>query len=293
MSTIKNYLSLIHPTEKFYLSESKNLSLHWADWNLSRDFVMKKRKEFITVEIDQKLLMLKNTRVYLRSQNKESDTSMYELYRFFLDTKVRYVWFEKTNDLYFSFKQSGPYQSFKAMRWLDEELLSIVAQEKLLVSRIPERKFRLRSGLWATCKCDDIPEKTKPVAIEQITPEGLLIKVPVGQFLDKIFSSSVMKLRLDTEALSRATEYPEHELEHFKFRYSTNDDPGTFFVNLEKLKNINDDALVRMARNGGHYLFVPFNLTESIRWNHRLENIVKPFLYTVEKKLEEELGNVA
>lgn len=293
MITIKNYLSFIHPTEKFYLNESKNLSLHWADWNLSRDFVLKKRKELITAELENKLKMLKNTRVYLRGQNKESETSMYELYRFFLDTKVRYVWFEKTNDLFFSMKRSGPYQSFKAMRWLDEELLSLVAQEKLLTQRIPERKFRLRAGLWATCKCDDIPEKTRPIAIEQITNEGLLVKVPVGQFLEKIYTSSVVKLRLDTEAMSRATDYPEHELEHFKFRYSTQDDPGTFFVNLQRLKEVNDDAMVKLVRNGGHYLFVPFNLTESIRSNHRLENIVKPFLYTIEKRLEDELGNAA
>lgn len=169
--------------EELNLVESGVLKLHWSNWNHLLFDIQKKIKnggELSTnTEISQILDQYKNIEVFIKNKNGSLKSNLFDLYSYYLDPRLRELWFDLNEETLLSFKcESGPFIRLQSMRWFNFEIYKFFVFQRLLSNTgATARSFRMSVHLPVKCEFPDSVLDPITTNIVQITARGFLMKV--------------------------------------------------------------------------------------------------------------------
>ncbi|MBP9682932.1 MAG: hypothetical protein KBD76_16145, partial [Bacteriovorax sp.] len=148
--SLKDYLGAKELTE--HLRLTGELSFHWANWDqtclVQRKHYKNFNNNFHLMKLNQKLQGLKNRPIWLCNKVKVMKSDLYSLYESYLDSRLRLTWFERKDEILFSFEsEHGPYYTLTSMKWLDNDLYSQFVMKKILLEQYTLRSFRLNASI--------------------------------------------------------------------------------------------------------------------------------------------------
>lgn len=205
--SLKDYLGAKELTE--HLRLTGELSFHWANWDqtclVQRKHYKNFNNNFHLMKLNQKLQGLKNQPIWLCNKVKVMKSDLYSLYESYLDSRLRLTWFERKDEILFSFEsEHGPYYTLTSMKWLDNDLYSQFVMKKILLEQYTLRSFRLNASIPVALKLDnDVLEYENSVTIHQLSEFGLIFKIKNKNFLNKIKNAQTLKLNLAIAAYTQ------------------------------------------------------------------------------------------
>lgn len=185
-----------------HLKLTNELSFHWANWDQSCLAQRKHYKNFnnnyYLVRLNQSLQELKLKPVWLCNKIKVIKSDMYSLYESYLDSRLRLTWFERKDEILFSFvSEHGPYYTLTSMKWFDTDIYSQFVMRKILLEHYTLRSFRLNANIPVTVKMDnDVNEFKEKVLIHQLSEIGFIFKFNDKNFINKIKNSNFIEVKL-------------------------------------------------------------------------------------------------
>lgn len=198
--TLKDYLGSRDLTE--HLKLTKELSFHWSNWDLTCLAQRKHYKNFNNnhhlTRLNQTLQELKNKPVWLCNKVRVIRTDLYSLYESYLDSRLRLTWFERKDEILFSYEgEQGPYFTLTSMKWLDKDIYSQFVLRKILIEHYTLRSFRLNAIIPLHFKLDnDVNIYENKVVIHQMSDVGFIFKIMDKNFLNKMKNSHMMELKI-------------------------------------------------------------------------------------------------
>lgn len=198
--SLKDYLGLRDLSE--HLKLTNELTFHWANWDQTclaqRKHYKNFNNNFYLMRLNQTLQELKSKPVWLCNKIKVMKSDLYSLYESYLDSRLRLTWFERKDEILFSFdSEQGPYYTLTSMKWLDNELYSQFVMRKILLEHYTLRSFRLNANIPVVLKLDnDVNEYGDKVQIHQLSEVGFIFKIKDKNFLNKIKNSTVLELKI-------------------------------------------------------------------------------------------------
>lgn len=205
--SLKDYLGSRDLTE--HLKLTKELTFHWANWDQTCLAQRKHYKNFNNnyhlMRLNQTLQELKSKPVWLCNKIKVMKSDLYSLYESYLDSRLRLTWFERKDEILFSFdSEQGPYYTLTSMKWLDNEVYSKFVMRKILLEHYTLRSFRLNAQIPIVFKLDnDVNEYGEKVQIHQLSEVGFIFKIKDKNFLNKIKNSSVLELKIPVKPYTK------------------------------------------------------------------------------------------
>ncbi len=205
--SLKDYLGSCDLTA--HLKLTKELTFHWANWDQTCLAQRKHYKNFNNnyhlMRLNQTLQELKSKPVWLCNKIKVIKSDLYSLYESYLDSRLRLTWFERKDEILFSFDgEQGPYFTLTSMKWLDNEIYSKFVMRKILLEHYTLRSFRLNANIPIVFKLNnDVNEYGDKVLIHQLSEVGFIFKIKDKNFLNKIKNSSILELKIPTKHYTR------------------------------------------------------------------------------------------
>jgi hypothetical protein len=198
--SLKEYLGTRDLTE--HLKLTKELTFHWANWDQTclaqRKHYKKFNNNFHLIRLNKTLQELKTKPVWLCNKIKVIKSDLYSLYESYLDSRLRLTWFERKDEILFSFdSEQGPFYTLTSMKWLDNDLYSQFVMRKILLEHFSLRSFRLNANIPVVFKLNnDVNEYGDKVQIHQLSEIGFIFKVKDKNFLNKIKNSNILELKI-------------------------------------------------------------------------------------------------
>jgi hypothetical protein len=198
--SLKDYLGSRDLTE--HLKLTKELTFHWANWDQTclaqRKHYKNFNNNFHLLHLNQALQELKAKPVWLCNKIKVMKSDLYSLYESYLDSRLRLTWFERKDEILFSFdSEQGPYYTLTSMKWLDNETYSQFVMRKILLEHYTLRSFRLNANIPITFKLNnDVKEYGDKVLIHQLSEVGFIFKIKDKNFINKIKNSNMLELKI-------------------------------------------------------------------------------------------------
>lgn len=168
--------------DELNLVKSGEIKLHWANWDKLLQKIKAKSMDghqLTAQEIEQKLEEYENIPVWIINKQGSIETSLRELYDYFLDPRMKELWFELNEETLLSFKSgSGPFIRLQSMRWFDFEVYkTFIFKDLLSKNTVPHRAFRVSVDIPLTCSFKDSIQKDVEAKIVQVSKLGFLIKI--------------------------------------------------------------------------------------------------------------------
>lgn len=183
---LDHYLFRNKLNESCYFSNNEVVGFHWANDKVAADFYRNQygenkakfheRVEALRGELDN----LKHFNIWLMSKRGQVKTTIYNLYKCYLDPRLKYQWFDLDDILVSTQHEAGPFCSVKSMRWFDKEIFSKFIYLKMLEDNVPQRNFRLSLNIPLEMRADGSPFGAIKARISQLTNHGLLVNFSNG-----------------------------------------------------------------------------------------------------------------
>ena len=198
--SLKNYLGKTKLMENLKLTNST--SFHWSNWDqtclLQKEHYKNFNRNLHLSELNNTLLELKEQPVWLCNKIQTKVSNLYALYESYLDSRLRLTWFERKNEILFSFEsEHGPYYTLTSMKWFNKELYAQFVMRKILLEQFTLRTFRLNAEIPVIFKFDnDVKEYHNIVSIHQLTEAGIMLKIADKNFLNKMKNSYLLDCQI-------------------------------------------------------------------------------------------------
>ncbi len=205
--SFREYLSGRQLTE--HLKLSKELTFHWANWDQTclaqRKYYKNFNNNYHLIKLNQTLQELRSKPVWLCNKVKTVKSDLYSLYESYLDSRLRLTWFERKDEILFSFdSEQGPYYTLTSMKWLNNDIYSQFVMRKILLEQYTLRSFRLSATIPVVFKLNnDVNEYADKVQIHQLSEAGLIFKISDKNFINKIKNSANMELKIPIKNYSK------------------------------------------------------------------------------------------
>ena len=206
------------------LVSSGSIRFHWANWDQLLDHLHDKILKGGEIqsynEVKLQLEEFKKDPVWIFNKTGNIQSNVYELYNYYLDPRMRELWFELNEETLISFKStSGPFIRLQSMRWFDSEVYKVFIFDRLLENKsTAQRGFRINVDIPLECNFEDTVIEPLQAHIIQLSKEGILVKFPNKAELvkleghhDIIFTANLnpFKTARDKEVEDMATIFTE------------------------------------------------------------------------------------
>jgi hypothetical protein len=248
------------------LVKSGEIKLHWANWD---KLLCKMKKEamagdhFTAQEIEQKLEEYETIPIWIINKQGSVESNLRELYTYFLDPRMKELWFELNDETLLSFKSgSGPFIRLQSMRWFDFEVYKTFVFKNLLEKNsLPHRAFRVSVDIPLTCTFKDSIQKDIQANIVQVSKVGLLIKV-CGNDIQRFECSDEITYTANL-APFKSAKNKDIELYDEVFKkdiFKKSKSKGTSFKLKKNILNVRNNKGNMIFSNGSeYYLFLHFD----------------------------------
>ena len=187
-----NYLGDPEIFGELKLVSSGSIRFHWANWDQLLDHLQDRvirGGEIQSYEnVKDRLENYKKTPVWIFNKSGNIQSNIYELYNYYLDPRLRELWFEINEETLVSFKgTSGPFIRLQSMRWFDSEIYKVFIFDRLLENKgIPQRGFRINVKIPLECSFEETVLEPLNAEIVQLSKEGVLVRFPQKTELVKL-----------------------------------------------------------------------------------------------------------
>jgi len=251
--------------DELNLVKSGEIKLHWANWDKLLEKIKAKAlagHQYTSKEIEQRLEEYENVPVWIINKQGSIETSLRELYDYFLDPRMKELWFELNEETLLSFKSgSGPFIRLQSMRWFDFDIYKTFVFKSLLEKNtIQHRAFRVSVDIPLVCSFKDSIQKDIEANIVQVSKHGLLIKV---------CGSDIQRLECSDEIIYSANFAPfknakNKEVDHFdevfkKDIFKKNKKRTSFKLKKNILAMRNNKSNLIFSNGDEYYLFLHFD----------------------------------
>ena len=261
------------------LCHSNTVKFHWSNWEEYIDHIRPiKRDISILNEIKNVKRELENEPVWLISKRNQLESNTFEIYKYFLDPRLRELWFEMNEDVTMSVRTpQGPYIRLQSLRWFSYSTYRVFVYEKLLQNNwSKKRSLRLSTNLPLNIAFKGEVVKSIEAKVVQIMNNGVLIQVKNKADMMKISNGKSTKLSIDLKSLRKVISYDGYqnslesfELEKCLYELSTNKKNIGFSNGSEYYLHFSFDQVVAKDRERvKSVLQEVFNNYEKILFDH-------------------------
>jgi len=224
-------------------------------------------------DIDKELRNLKSETAWLRGEHSKCLMSLYDLYEFFLDSRVKFFWHYNHDNIHVStFELDGKFTKMTDLKWFHRDIYKkFVLRQILLNPILQNRSFRVKTRQNCLVK---IKNEYKISTLDQITDKGFIIKLKNVDIVEYLKTSTELKF-----ILAKIPGFLDFEL-----KASINSE---LLLRANSLHNLKNDAL------GESFLFIPFldiSLLYSEKSNFEsfshLNEMNQSFLNTIQENLK-------
>lgn len=296
--SFKQYLKEAPLRSNYYLNEQKTLSFHWANWketclfqkeNFFKEGTQIKKLEGLYKELET----LKEIIVWIKSSEKTLKTTMFDLYEFYLDSRVKLYWFSENSKVMFSIgNELGPYNPLSSKKWFNIDIYRAFLYRKILTKFMPYRSFRLGMSIDVNCYFNKMKTESTVMTIHQVSEYGLILKIKDQRDLQKFKESHSVQIELDLERFTttKSMDYKQ-TLEYFgDADKSENPRDKSIFVFGTKLINFYSNDLNTNGGNGKEfYIFARFEDFKNEYSILSLKDVFVPLVTKVERHFKQEL----
>jgi hypothetical protein len=234
------------------------------------------------MRLNQKLIKLKLQPVWLCNKLKVMKSDLYSLYESYLDSRLRLTWFERKDEILFSFEsEQGPYYTITSMKWLDSEVYSEFILRKILLEQYTLRSFRLNANIPVHFKLDtDVLDYENIATIHQLSEFGFIFKIKNKNFLNKIKSSKSLKLSFSINPyLSIAQMDVESAFKKLNYQSNLVDEVNTTFQLESRILNFYGNMNnAKRSVNEEFYLFARYEDLVASDQEFDLKGLFSPFI---------------
>lgn len=178
----QQYLREHSLSKSLLIGNNSVLKFHWANDKLASSYVRDLSEEDKSFkkrifELHQELEHLKEYPIWLMSKRGQIKSDLHNLYKCYLDPRLKTQWFEMEEILVSLQHEAGPFASIKSMRWFDKAIYAKFIYLKLLESWAPQRSFRLSLDIPISIRAGGSPFQAISAKIHQVSQYGLVIHV--------------------------------------------------------------------------------------------------------------------
>lgn len=282
----KEYLSDVRLNNEMNIDQEGLVSFHWSNWNLTCRMIKEGplclyTKEAIIDELDNRLEQLRENKIWVNNKMQTLESSEYDLYKFYMDPRVRQAWFAKDQStLYSDESQKGPFTLLTSLKWKDRETFSYFVYKKILMESHQLRQFRLNANLPFVIKFDEFENNDSIGMVRQFNGNGLLIQYRGRSNLAKFQNANNVKFCFEKGLLKKV--FKLIEIEDIPFEENLN-----LKISGDVLKNpINVGEF-----NGDQYfVFVPFKDLEKDIVGKYISNGLKDVVFQVYSQFDETMS---
>ena len=302
--SLREYLNKV-PNQLFSiysLSNCGNLYFHWADWEKSgqyeqnlmlSEFVDPYEKE----TNNQSLEYLRQTPIWLREKGDVKQISLFDMYKLYLDAKVRGSWYagNPVDYLYSSMGADGPFEPIVTMGWFSSVDLQRLVFSEVIGGNLPKRKFRVRSSEPIVCyfgrKCRD----KAFVRVRQFHDRGMILSTNDSQVIDQIKGSEAIRFGIDFDWIKMMKEASMDEIKEYATlrpnRLFYTEDPE--FITEVRCKRISFSPVYPVNYSKMemkiYYFFVPYDAMLFKKDKNMASDAMKTFVDNLENIFQHSL----
>ncbi len=283
VSEVKKYLEEGGPEDYFILDKNFNINFHWANWESSLFYFKnlyfndgKNAKRFLNFK--NEINELKMKQVWMRDERQQIEVSLYELYEFYLNSRVQILLSSFSKKLLVSLQSpAGPFVSFDSLRWMNKETFELLVFKKILeFSRFPLRNLRLGASFSLDAFFENDPLRIKKIIIHQFSKEGFTLKIKDRYMLEKLSQKSELSCSFSDENCEL------DEISKIKFKLSS-----------ELLEIYGNKQAILKIYDGFTYLFCPYSqiVHETLKNKEKFESFFKNYLFEFEEKIQDKIAS--
>lgn len=279
---------------------SKDFTFHWANWDRSsimqKNIVEVGENTKLIHYLDTSLSSLKNKNVWLCNKMKAVQTTYYNLYESYLDSRLRITWFDRDEEiLYSDVSEQGPFYSLSSMKWYSKDHYEKFILRKILSEQYPLRAFRINTDIKLDVKFDNhYKTHTENFSIHQLSDAGILFKVKDKNFFNKIKNSKMMDFYFPkSEICLYACEDNDKFLEQMeKVDFEKAPRNLRYQLNSEVIEKYSNEFNAKRSANNEFYFFAryedfsPEGHEEELRMNFYF------IVYHYKKMFEEQINEI-
>jgi hypothetical protein len=252
--------------EEFHLCENGNMVFHWADFSETCDVIrMHLENEPHLMEDFKKreasLTRLQQIPVWIRTQSRVHQTTMYDLYEKFLVNHSQLLGVNPFGPIEISFiSGTGPFKSMAIAECFNNTTYKDFVLVYLLKDKLPKRDYRIRLKSKVLLEYGQNFEKAHLVQLEQLTTRGLLISMDANLYNFEMSHGSEVRFLIDAHVMGQACNKSLPELQSylsqfaFNLMYSSRKEDA-IYCNLGDLKaQLSFDYF----KNKKVFIFVPY-----------------------------------
>lgn len=295
---LQDYLGKKDLTENLVLAD--NLTFHWANWDqtclLQRKIYKNFNHNFHLSKLNTSLTDLKNTPVWLCNKVKVLKSDLYSLYESYLDSRLRMTWFDRKEEILFSFEsEQGPYQTLTTMKWLDKKVYSKFVLRKILLDYFTLRSFRLNTTLPTIFKLNnDVNFYHDKVEVHQISEAGIILKFKDKNFFNKIKNSTSMEISIPVKQYEKTKNKTFEDsiniLQNHKEIYAH--DYQTYILESRVINFYGNATNTKRSGEEEFYIFARYEDFQPFKNETMLNDLFKPMVIKTKTFLESELIDI-
>jgi len=296
---LQEYLGKKDLTEILILAD--NLTFHWANWDqtclLQRKIYKNFNQNFHLSTLNNSLNELRNKPIWLCNKVKVLKSDLYSLYESYLDSRLRMTWFERKEEILFSFEsEQGPYQTLTTMKWLDKKIYSKFVLRKILLDYFTLRSFRLNTILPTVFKLNnDVNFYHDKVEVHQISEAGIILKFKDKNFFNKIKNSTTMELSIPVKHFEK-TKNKSFE-DSLKILQTHKDilakDYQTYKLDSKVVNFYGNSTNTKRSGEEEFFIFARYEDFQPAKNETMLTDLFKPMVLKTKAELEKEIQDMS
>ncbi|MGI4993415.1 hypothetical protein ACRXCV_12335 [Halobacteriovorax sp. GFR7] len=295
MSALKNledYIADPKLFESIQLFDDSSYSLHWSNWS-KLICAMKERhlngdSSMSIEEVKEELETFKEIPVWLVNKKGEMETTLFDLYNFYIDPRLKHLWFDVNKQTLISLKhKAGPFMHLHSMRWVDYDIYKLFVYDRLLNNlSLSHRDFRMNTNLKAKFSFWNSILKPVDGQIVQLSRKGILVSIEGHKNFLSLSQSDQISLSAEVGGLLSATGKRFEEFDEVignctKAKSVKIDFDENIFKDLNALETCKGET---------YYMFIPF--AKFPIKHHRIGKAIQHVIDEVEGAASDILNNL-
>lgn len=297
--TFKEYLDSGPLVGKHNLTANGNLSFHWANWAQSCEYqkglLYKNKKQTKRLKaLESELESLKEQKVWLSMKRERYEVSLYDLYKGYIDPRMRNNWFDVHAETLVSLESiSGPYVTLHSMRWFNKDVYEKFVYLRILSQYMPLRSFRLGVDIPVVGMADNSPLKSFEMNLYQLSKHGAVFKITGQKNLTNVFDSKMVSLKMNLHPFKETFNAGAKDLiKHFSkidFSIINEDELIEVTVDHNILNSFGNNESAKTSNGTDFFIFIPYKSMVVQNEIYRPDIILAKATSKIEEYLLEEI----
>jgi hypothetical protein len=267
--SLDEYLKNPSTFDDVKLVSSGVISFHWSNWDKLLQKINKRiEKGDYIKNLDELSFCLeeyRNVPVWFKNIQGSVKSNLYDLYSYFLDPRLKELWFELNEETLVSFNcASGPFVRLQSMRWFDQDVYRQFIYGKLLRNLgLSKRGFRINVDIPLEFEFKGTVQENIPASITQISKDGILIKVSGRADFQILERMDQVGIKANLNSFKKVTSKKKVDLNEIfgprAFNFSTSKGKFTTFGIRTNILDLGSNRSNSFYSNGTEYfLFLRF-----------------------------------